>query len=71
LDRSDLERIARVALKEMGVTYAGLTLTEDAARPDQWLLDVRGSSGPNQIRIRCGAGTTPQFVREQIFQQMA
>lgn len=55
----------------MGFPHADLTLTEDAAHPGQWSLDVRGPNGANQVKIRCGAGTSPQFVREQMFQQLA
>jgi hypothetical protein len=71
VERHDLERIARAALKELGVPNADLTLTEDASHPGQWRLDLRGAHGPAQLKIRCGEGTSPQFVREQVFQQFA
>lgn len=70
VEQADLERITRRALKELGLANVDFTMTERPDRPGLWSVDIRGSSGPSQITIRCGAGTSPQFVREQIFQQM-
>lgn len=71
MERQDLERIARAALKELGVPNADLTLTEDGQRPGVWCIDLRGAQGPTQLTIRCSQGTSPQFVREQVFEQFA
>jgi hypothetical protein len=70
VERQELERIARAALKELGVPNAELTVTEDSQRPGHWCLDLRGAER-RQLRIRCSAGTSPQFVREQVFEQFA
>jgi hypothetical protein len=70
VERQDLERIARAALNDLGVPNADFTVTEDSERPGLWNLDLRGAQG-RQLKIRCGAGTTAQFVREQVFQQFA
>jgi hypothetical protein len=70
VERQDLERIARQALHDLGVPNADFTVTEDSDRPGQWNLDLRGAER-RQLKIRCSAGTTPQFVREQVFQQFA
>jgi hypothetical protein len=70
VERQDLERIARAALKELGVPNAEFTVTEDGERPGHWSIDLRGAE-QRQLRIRCGVGTSPQFVREQVFQQFS
>jgi hypothetical protein len=70
VERQDLERIARAALKELGVPNADLTLTEDGERPGHWRIDLRGAER-RQLKIRCSEGTSPQFVREQVFDQFA
>ena len=31
--------------------------------------EIQGGTGPGQLRIRCGAGSTAQWVRQQIFDQ--
>jgi hypothetical protein len=70
VQRNDLERIARAALRELGVPNADLTLTEDRERPGLWCIDLRGVE-QRQLKIRCSEGTSAQFVREQVFQQFA
>lgn len=69
MDQQDVERIARKALKELGVDAAErATVTLDDPS-GHWLVqyDSHGASG--QLRIKCGSGTTAQWVREQIFAQ--
>jgi hypothetical protein len=73
VEQHDVERITRAALKELGMPNADITVTADAGRPGQWCVKLRGGNGegPSQLKIRCGEGTSPQFVREQVFQQFA
>jgi hypothetical protein len=63
----DLERIAKTALRELGIGDPPLTITADG-QPDRWRLEV-GGSDPATLTIRAGNGTTPNHVREQIFSQ--
>jgi hypothetical protein len=67
VDTADLERIARKVLRELGAGDAELRL-EPGAGPDRWRLLVGGAT-PMALTIRCGRGTTPEFVRTQIFEQ--
>ncbi len=68
MDQQDVERIARTALKELGVTAPDrISVAQDAA--SEWRIDYEGAAGPGRMRIKCGPGTTAQWVREQIFQQ--
>jgi hypothetical protein len=61
----DLERIAKIALRELGAGDPPLTITADH-QPGRWRLSV-GGSDPATLTIRAGSGTTPGHVREQIF----
>ena len=65
----DLERIAKKALRELGVGDPPLTITADG-QPDRWRVSV-GGSDPTTLTIRAGAGTTPGHIREQIFNQFS
>ena len=66
----DLERIARATLKELGVARAELKILPLEGQPGQWRIDIAStSSGPRTLKIKCGQGSTPQWVREQIFTQ--
>lgn len=65
----DLERIAKKVLRELGVGDPPLTITADSV-PDRWRLNV-GGSDPATLTIRAGDGTTPNHIREQIFNQFA
>ena len=65
----DLERIAKKALRELGVGDPPLTITADG-QPDRWRLSV-GGSDPATLTIRAGSGTTPGYIREQIFNQFS
>jgi hypothetical protein len=66
VDQQDLERIARKALNELGVSPAAVTVVETAARPGVWRIVFGGS---RELKITCGPGSSPQWVREQIFDQ--
>jgi hypothetical protein len=65
----DLERIAKTALRELGVGDPPLTITADT-QPDRWRLTI-GGSDPATLTIRAGSGTTANHIREQIFTQFA
>jgi hypothetical protein len=65
----DLERIAKKALRELGLGDPPLTITADG-EPDRWRVTV-GGSDPATLTIRAGAGTTPIHIREQIFNQFS
>ena len=66
----DVERIAIVALRELGVGDSPLTITPTDGEPDRWEIAV-GGSDPFNLTIRAGPGTTANFVREQIFAQFS
>ena len=53
-------------MKELGLGDVALTF-EAAPQPGQWRLVVNGRGA---LTIRCGPGTTTQFVRNQIFDQL-
>ena len=65
----DLERITKLALRELGAGDAPLTITPDAL-PDRWQI-VIGGRDPITLTIRAGQGTTPNHIREQIFAQFS
>jgi hypothetical protein len=65
----DLERIAKAVLRELGAGDPPVTITP-ARQADCWRVDV-GGSDPATLTIRAGAGTTPQFIREQLFNKFA
>ena len=65
----ELERIAKAVLRELGAGDAPIRIEPDT-HADRWRIEV-GGSDPVTLTIRAGAGTTPQFVREQIFTQFA
>lgn len=67
VERQDLERIAKAVLRELGAGDVPLTLEPDT-EPDRWRLTVPGKT-PSSFTLRCGPGTTAQFVRTQIFEQ--
>lgn len=68
MDQTDVERIARATLKELGVFGATLTVAADG-QPGHWRIDIKGSHGPGRLKIRCGQGSSAQWVRDQIFEQ--
>ncbi len=69
VEKPDVERIAYKALKELGVAAADQATVTAGEQPGHWRIEFEGSHGRAHIRIKCGPGTTPQWVREQIFQQ--
>ena len=68
VEQHDVERIARATLRELGVVGATLVIAPEM-QPGQWRIEIQGTHGPGRLRIKCGAGTTPQWVRQQIFEQ--
>jgi hypothetical protein len=65
LDQQDVERIARAALKELGVTPASLTV-----RPvgDAGVYEIE-FGGSTTLKIKCVRGSSAQWIRDQIFEQ--
>lgn len=68
MTQSDIERIAYATLRELGVVGAVVTVTSDT-RPGEWRVEIQGGDRPGHLRIRCGQGSTAQWVRQQIFEQ--
>ena len=69
MDSQDLERIAKHALRELGAGDVPVTVTAEP-HADRWRVDVGGSM-PATLWIRAGAGTSAQFIRDQIFEQFS
>jgi hypothetical protein len=69
MDSQDLERIARHALRELGAGDVPVTITAEA-NSDRWRVEIGGSL-PATLSIRAGAGTSAQFVRDQIFEKFS
>ena len=61
-----MERIARATLKDLGVTTPNITVVQDL-KPGQWRVEIQGAR--QQLRIKCGQGSTAQWVRAQILEQ--
>jgi hypothetical protein len=68
MEPADLERIARLALRELGAGDPPVTVSAEG-RPDRWTIAI-GGTDPATITIRAGRGTTPQYIREQIVTQI-
>jgi hypothetical protein len=66
MDAQDLERIARLALRELGAGNVGVTIESD--QPDRWRITVTGPDS-STLLVRAGRGTTAQYVRQQIYDQ--
>ena len=66
MEQQDVERIARGALKELGVTPVSLTVTVKQGQPNVYEVDFGGA---HTLKVKCGRGSTPQWIREQIFEQ--
>ena len=66
MEQQDVERIARTALKELGVTLSTLTVVPAESQPGAWRIDF---GGERVLNIKCGQGSTAQWVRAQIFEQ--
>ena len=70
MDQQDVERIARATLRELGLATPDLTIAQVAGQPGLWRIQIRGNvHGPDTLNVKCGAGSTAQWVREQIFNQ--
>ena len=65
LSQQDVERIARKALKELGVSATTVTVVA-GGQPGVWRIDF---GGDKPLQIKCGRGSTAQWVRTQIFDQ--
>jgi len=69
MEIEQLERIARGVLRELGAGEVQLTVAPVAgAHDDRWTVSVAGNM-PATMTVRAGRGTTPQYIREQIFEQ--
>ena len=66
MEQHEVERIARAALKELGVASANITVTQDP-QPGQWRVQIEGAHAT--LKIKCGQGSTAQWVRAQVFEQ--
>ncbi len=69
VEQQDVERIAQASLKELGVFGANVRVTPDASHPGSFVIDFQGGRGPAKLRVKCGPGSTAQWVRQQIFDQ--
>ena len=66
LSQQDVERIARKALKELGVSATTVTVVQASGQPGTWRIEF---GGDRPLNIKCGRGSTAQWVRTQIFDQ--
>ena len=66
MELQDVERIARGALKELGVTPVSLTVIPVPGTPGVYEVEFGGSA---TLKIKCGRGSSAQWIREQIFEQ--
>ena len=82
MEQHEVERITRATLKDLGVASANITVTQDEPgtatytigttvtqdqQPGQWRVQIEGAHVP--LKIKCGQGSTAQWVRAQIFEQ--
>jgi hypothetical protein len=67
MERQEMERIARATLRELGVPKAELTIVAIDGTPGYWKISIQGR--PQPLKIRCGEGSSAQWVRNQIFDQ--
>jgi hypothetical protein len=67
MQHDEVDRIARTALRELGVGTAGVTVSAEP-QPGRWRIDV-ATAPPCTIVVRASAGTSAQFIRDQIFEQ--
>ena len=66
MDQQDLERVARKALIDLGVTPSSLSVVQSGGQPGVWRIDFGGEL---TLKVTCSEGSTPQWVRQQIFEQ--
>ena len=70
MEQHDVERIARATLRELGLATPDLTITQVTGQPGVWRIDIRDAlHGPTTLKVKCGLGSTAQWVRAQIFDQ--
>ena len=69
METRELERITRLVLRELGAGDPPVSVSADT-QPDRWRIEIGGSQRTT-LTIRAGSGTTPQYIREQIFKQFA
>ena len=62
----DVERITRLALRELGAGDVPVTVAFNGSDSFEVVL---GGHAPATLTIRAGTGTTAQFIRQQIFDQ--
>ena len=65
MDQQDVERIARQALKELGAAPSAVSV-KPGDQPGTYRIDFGGA---NVLLVRCGPGSTAQWVRNQIVDQ--
>ena len=70
MEPRDLERIAKGVLRELGAGDPPVTVSAADGGHDSWRILV-GGHDPLTLTIRAGAGTTANYVREQIFAQFS
>ena len=66
MEQQDVERIARAALKELGVTPASITVAALPGVSGGYEVEFGGSA---TLKIKCGRGSSAQWIRDQIFEQ--
>lgn len=69
MEQQDLERIARHALRELGALTGAIRISPAAGQADRWRIVVDGPM-PLDLTVKAGRGTSPQHVRDQIFEQV-
>jgi hypothetical protein len=69
VEQQDVERIAHAALKDLGVYGAELRVSQDTARPGAFVVEIQGVRGSGRLLVKCGQGSTAQWVRQQIVDQ--
>jgi hypothetical protein len=67
MQAEELERIAKIALRELGAGEPPIHVAPDG-QADRWRINV-GGKDPLTLTIRAGSGTAPAHIREQIFTQ--
>ena len=65
MEQQELERIVRATLKELGVA-TGVSVVADH-EPGHWRVAIERTH--HQLKIKCGPGSTAQWVRAQVFEQ--
>ena len=66
MEQQDVERIARATLKELGLAGVEMAVVPIDGQAGHWRIEIRGSQA---LKIKCGQGSSAQWVRDQIFEQ--